>query len=67
MGSILKHFLLPIYIRIDERIAIIQEFLQLDIGIGFSKTIVQTCRVQGIGIVIGTYHVGSLRVKLELV
>ena len=66
MGRILEHLVLPVHIRIDQWVAAILELLQFGRSIGCCETIVHTGTVQGISIVVGTYHVGHLRVKLYL-
>ena len=67
MGGVLEHLVLPIHIRIDQRVAAVAELLELGIGIGRCGTVVQAGAVQGVSIVVGTHHVGRLRVELELV
>ena len=67
VSGLLEHLVLPVHVRINKRVAAVLELLQLCIRIGGSATIVQTSAVQGVCIVVGTNHVGTLRVELDLV
>ncbi len=66
MCRVLEHFILPVYVRINQWITTVNEFLQLTAGISRSKTIVLTSTVQSIGVVVGTDHICHLRVELNL-
>ena len=66
VGSILEHFVLPVYIGIDEGIAAILELLQFCGGISRSIAVVRLGNIQRICIVVGAHHLGHFRVELDL-
>ncbi len=67
MGSLLEDLILPVYVRINQRVAAIHELLQFSFAIGSCCTVVQSGGIQCLGIVVGIHHVGHLWVELYLV
>ena len=66
-GGVLEDFLLPVDVRIDERIAPVLELLQLGVRVSGRGSVVAAGDVQGVGVVVGADHVGRLRIELDLV
>ena len=67
MGGVLEYFVLPVYIRINERVAAVSEFLEFRISVCNCASVVSAGDIEGVGIIICAYHVCSLRIELYLV